>query len=345
MSNFSPQHALPLDTTGWLSRRVAVTGATGFLGYHLVRGLVRGGARVAALVRPTSQTVRLQAAGVSCHVASLTDAAEVATVCRGCEVLFHLAGAVDFEADWERFRLANVEATRGVLEGARRAGVRRVVHVSSIVAVGAAAEPRALDERARWTLGRLRVPYVTTKRQAEQIALDTSRPGFEVVVVNPACIIGPDDFTRSEFGTLCRRFWLGRAPVYFGGGNNFVDVRDVAVGMMAAAERGRPGERYILGGYNRSYTDFFTDLARTSGRTVPRFRLPTALAACVAWVNQRRQWRSGSRSYLTPGQARMLALYFYFDCTKARRELGYMPRPWRQTLTDTYAFWMPQRSA
>src|SRR5262249_52426375 len=158
-----------------------------------------------------------------------------------------------FGDDWQRFRRVNVEGTRRVLEAARMAGVRRVIHTSSIVAVGAAQRPVKLDETARWSLARLNVPYVTTKRMAEDLALATLGKGLEVVVVNPGCVVGPDDFSGSEFGTLCRRFWRGRVPVYFGGGNNFVDVRDVAAGHLLAAERGQVGQRYILGGINLPY--------------------------------------------------------------------------------------------
>src|SRR5262249_45753017 len=148
--------------------------------------------------------------------------------CQGSEFLFHLAGAVDFANDWERFQRVNVDGTRCVIEAARLAGVRRLVHTSSVVAVGASARPGFLDETAHWNLGDLHVPYVTTKHQAERLALAASQAKLEVIVVNPSCVVGPDDFSASEFGTLCRRFWRRRVPFYFGGGNNFVDVRDVA---------------------------------------------------------------------------------------------------------------------
>jgi dihydroflavonol-4-reductase len=177
------------------------------------------------------------------------------------------------------------------------------------------------------------------------LALAGSARDFDVVVVNPASVIGPEDHGRSEFGTLCRRFWRGRIPFHFGGGNNFVDVRDVAAGMLAAAERGRPGERYILGGVNRTHTAFFADMARAAGRLIPRFRLPAAVASFIAWANERMKPASGKRAYLSPAQARLLSLYFFFDTSKARRELGYAPRPWPATLADTHGFWMRGQAA
>ena len=188
------------------------------------------------------------------------------------------------------------------------------------------------------------MPYITSKRVAEQTALQESTSTLEVVVVNPASVIGPDDFAQSEFGTLCRRFWRGRIPFHFGGGNNFVDVRDVATGHLLAAERGRAGERYILGGVNRTYRDFFVDLARYSRRPVFRVGLPNAVAHVVAAINTRLT-RPERRPYLTIPQARILALFFFCRSDKAARDFGYRPRPWAQTLADTHAFWHRARSA
>jgi dihydroflavonol-4-reductase len=323
----------------WKGRAVAVTGATGFIGHHLALLLQEAGAEVTALVRGSSKCQRLAAAGIVCRVAPLEDLDALTAVCRGCEFIFHVAGAVDFESDWQRFETVNVEGTRHVLTAARRCGVRRLIHTSSIVAVAASDRPHCADETSSWNLARLKVPYVTTKRRAEEAALSASDRRLEVVAVNPACVIGPDDWSRSEFGTLCRRFWRGRIPFHFGGGANFVDVRDVARGHLLAAERGQAGQRYLLGGENRSYPAFFSELARVAGRPIFRLRLPNALATFLATLNASCRKRS-ARSYLTPAQVRVLSLYFYFDCSKAQDELGYRARPLRQTLRDTHAFWM-----
>jgi dihydroflavonol-4-reductase len=317
----------------WAGRRVVLTGATGFLGQHLAALLLRQGARLVALTRASSSTVRL--AGAECVVAPLDDLSALTRGCAGAEVVFHLAGAVDFGTDWPRFHAVNVRGTANVAAAARAAGVSRLVHTSSIVAVGASASPTVLDESAHWDLGRLRVPYVTTKRLAEEEALAA---GLDVVVVNPSCVLGPDDFTRSEFGTLCRRFWHGRLPFYSGAGSNFVDVRDVADGMLRAAQHGRAGQRYLLTGHNLTYDRFFGLLARTARRPIFRVRLPgpvaqlgARLAGCLA--------RPGKRPYLTPGQARLLERFFWFDAARAHRELGYRARPLTQTLHDTFSFW------
>src|SRR5262249_31353186 len=156
----------------------------------------------------------------------------------------------------------------------------------------------------------------------------------------PTSVVGPDDFTASAFGTLCKRFWRGRLPLHFGGGNNFVDVRDVATGHLLAAEHGRAGQRYLLGGTNRTFTAFFGDWARVARRPIPRLRMPDALGRMVAALAERFRKSRSSRPSLTPGQARMLSLFFFCNCSKARRELGYEARPLANTLQDAHAFWM-----
>lgn len=333
-------------------QHVAVTGATGFLGFHLVRKLVERGHDVTAIVRRSSDTSRLGDVRVavssdlnspSQHGQATQPATALAAAMsaltetlRGCDVIYHLAGAVDFGGDWERFYRVNVGGTRALLDAAQAAGVRRFVHCSSIVTVGATRRPVRLDETTRWNLDCVGVPYVTTKRQAETLALASDRPGFEVVVANLACLVGPDDFTASEFGTLCHRFWRGRIPIHFGGGNNFVDVRDAADGLIAAATHGRPGERYILGGVNRTMSAFFSELAKVAGRAIPRLRLPSGLGGVVALLKHD---RGRKRALLSPAQARLLPYFFFYECAKARRELGFLARPLSESLRDAHAFW------
>jgi dihydroflavonol-4-reductase len=200
------------------------------------------------------------------------------------------------------------------------------------------------DETSPWQLGPLRIPYVTTKRRAEELALATADAQLQVVVVNPACVIGPGDFSGSEFGVLCRRFWKRQVPFFFGGGNNFVDVRDVADGMLRAALLGESGQRYILGGSNLTFHAFFAELARAAGRPIFRLRLPGALVEPLARLSE--TWsRPGSRPTVSATQARLLSRFFFFDTGKARRQLGFRPRLLRDTLADAHHFWMRRRSA
>jgi dihydroflavonol-4-reductase len=306
--------------------------------------LVESGAAVTALVRGSSSRLRLQALGVRCVLAPLDDGPALVDGCRDADVVIHLAGAVDFGDSWDVCREVNIDGTRNLIAAARRAGVRRIVHTSSIVAVGARRDRTPLDESAAWNLGVLRVPYITTKREAEQLALSANTTGLEVVAVNPGCVIGPDDFTGSEFGTLCRRFWRGRVPFYFAGGSSFVDVRDVAAGILLAGQHGEPGTRYILAGHNRTHGQFFAELAGASERFLPRLPLPVAAGRAGAWLTARLQKRPDRRPYLSPAQSRLLGLYFFYDCRRAR-QIGYSVRPLAETLADAHTFWVGRPAA
>ncbi len=327
--------------TPYGNRTVALTGATGFVGWHLAVALCAAGADVVALHREGSDSARLRQIGVRTVVAPLTDVGALAAASRGADVLIHVAAAVDFAGDWELMRRVNVDGTRAVIEAARTAGVRRVVHLSSIAAVGASRWPEVQDETAAWTLKPLEVAYATTKREAELVALAANGRGLDVVVVNPGCVVGPDDFGGSEFGVLCKRFWRGHVPVHFAGGNNFVDVRDVAAGVLAAADRGQPGERYLLTGENRRWQTFFQELTRAAGRPIPRVTLPGWLAPPLSRLLSQR----GKRPALSTDNAKFVGWFFFFTNEKARRELGFAPRPLRDSLRDAFAFWQNNERA
>lgn len=334
-----------LNPQFWRDRPVAVTGATGFVGYHVARLLVSLGARVRALVRARSRTEHLERCAIEMVLAPLDCPEALVRALAGQDLVIHLAGAVHLREDWQGVWQTNVEGTRQILRAARETQVRRFVYVSSIVTIGATREPRLLDETTPWNLGHLRVPYVLSKRCAEELALAAARQGQDVVVVNPGSVIGPEDYTRSEFGVLCRRFWCGRLPLVFRGGSNFVDVRDVAEGIILAAQQGRSGCRYILGGTNRTWLDLFRDLARLSSWPIPRWYAPRSIAPIIAWLNTYCDQRRDKRPYLSPAQAELVSWFFFMSSQRAREELGYVPRPWVQTLRDTYQFWMAAQGA
>lgn len=324
--------------------RVAVTGATGFVGWHTVHELRQHNVEPIAIVRASSSISRLKESAITIRTAGLDSVDELTKVFAGCDAVFHLASAVDFAGDWPRFHETNVQGTANVLSAARAAGVRRVVHCSTIAAVGASLSPTKLDECAKWKLRHLRVPYITTKREAEELALAANDQQLEVVVVNPGSVIGPDDFAGSEFGLICWRFWRGRLSIHFGGGNCFVDVRDVAAGIRLAWQRGRAGERYILGGTNRSMSAFFAELSRVSPEPIPRWRLPSAIGPAIAGIERLFSRKKRPRAYLSDAQARLLPWFFYFDSGKAKREIGFAPRPLSVSLSDAFDFW-ERRSA
>src|SRR5262249_19863010 len=152
-------------------------------------------------------------------------------------------------------------------------------------------------------------------------------------------------FTGSEFGKICQRYWKGRLPFHFGGGNNFVDVRDVARGVRLAAERGRAGERYLVGGENPAYNKFFDQLRRAAGRFIPSIRLPNRLAPVLGLLSDRWYRRRSREPFLSRSRAAMMGLFFFFDSAKARQELGYETRPLAQSIVEAHEFWTPKRKA
>ncbi|MCS7166449.1 MAG: NAD-dependent epimerase/dehydratase family protein [Gemmatales bacterium] len=324
----------------WRDRPVAVTGATGFLGSHVCQLLVSLQARVRALIRPSSITRHLRGLDLELVVAPLDDEQLLVRALGGQDIILHLAGSVHFRNDWQSAWQTNVEGSRRLLEAASRARVRRIVYVSSIVTIGATREPHVLDESTPWNLSHVDVPYIQSKHFAEQLILGHAHRGWNIVVVNPGCIVGPDDYGHSEFGVLCRRFWHGRIPFVFRGGANFVDVRDVAQGVLLAAQWGRRGHRYILGGVNRTWLDFFRDLARLSPRPIPRMWMPTGLAPALALLGRFLDQRPGKRPYLSKAQAELISWFFFVSNQKASEELGYRVRSWQETIRDTYIFWM-----
>jgi dihydroflavonol-4-reductase len=325
------------DPAYWSGRRVCVTGGTGFLGYHLVKLLGEFGARVRvfALAPPADHPVR-QFKHAEVVAGDILDAAAVKSAVAGCSVVIHAAGIV---AVWgpsiARMWPVHVDGTRNVL--AAIDPHTRLIHTSSVVAVGASPTGGVLNEDSPFNLTQVKLAYVQAKRAAEELALQSDR---DVVVVNPGYLIGPEDFEQSVMGKLCHRFWRGRAPVAPPGGLNLVDVRDVAIGHLLVAERGQRGQRYILGGENLMYRDFMLAMADVAGMR-PRWlpRIPRPLFGLGALINEARGRLRGKEPYPSLAHARLNRYYWFHSSDRARLELGYEPRTVRQSLTDAYAWY------
>jgi dihydroflavonol-4-reductase len=301
-----------------------VTGATGFLGAHLVRALERLGHEVVSFSRKEGGDV--------------LDAERVHEVARGCDGAFHCAGKVsrDPGAAEELYRL-HVEGTKIVLDACARAGVKRVVvaSTSGTIAVSEEADRVATEEHpapvglvSRW-------PYYRAKLFAERAALERTRPGFDVVCVNPSLLLGPGDLRGSSTEDvrlfLEEAIWLVPA-----GGLSFVDARDAAEAMHLAMDHGRAGERYLVGACNLTVSAFFARLARVSGVQAPRVPMPRSRG--VARAGARWMQRLGSRIGLAapdPVSADMAQCFWYLDAGKAERELGWTARDPNETLHDT----------
>ncbi len=320
--------------------KTLVTGATGFIGSHVARALLERGDDVRAAVRATSKLDALAGLDVETVVAEATDRRALRRALRGVERVFHVAGSTDLRMSGEDLFRINVHGTRAVLEEALRAGVERVVHTSSVAAVGPAPEGGTVDERALWRAGDLGIPYVESKHEAEVEALRIAARGLAVVVVNPAHVLGPGDPHRSSTNVV-RRFMLRRIPAYVDGAINIVDVRDVAAGHLLADERGVPGERYILGNRNYTWDRLFADLARLSGIEAPAVKLPVTAALALAEAAA----RLPGRAPVTAVEIRSASHWWTYRSTKARRDLGFVTRPHEETVEATVADYREREGA
>lgn len=325
------------DPHYWAGRRVCVTGGTGFLGFQIAWQLLALGARVRVLaLEPAGPHPLLDEPRVQCFFGDVRDGAIVRRATADCQTIFHTAGVV---ADWgpglQKMHSVHVDGTRRVLESAAAGAC--VVHTSSVVTVGASRRPTALTEESPFNLEHLPVDYVHAKRAAERAALEAAARGSHLVVANPGYLVGPDDHERSVMGRFCVRFWKGRVPLAPAGGFNLVDVRDVAAGHLLAAEHGRPGRRYILGGENctlRRFMELLAEVADMRPRGLPA--LPRWAMNALAAVSELRAWATHKPPYPSFQQAHLNRYYWYYNSDRAARELGYHARPLKETLLDAH---------
>ncbi|MFL5894502.1 MAG: NAD-dependent epimerase/dehydratase family protein [Thermoleophilaceae bacterium] len=315
-----------------------VTGGTGFLGTAVVQALLDRGDDVRVMARSGALPPVLADGGVEVVRGDVLDRRAVRRALRGIERVFHTAGLTSLRAvDRERCFQVNVRGTKIVLEECLRAGVERVVHTSSASAVGPAPPRQAADETQLFTAGRLGIAYVNSKHEAEAEAMRLAAHGLPLVCVNPTFVLGPGDSHRSS-GALVRRYMLGRIPMYVPGGLNVVDVRDVADGHLRADRRGKVGERYILGGRNYNWDRLFADLGRLSGVAPPPLRLPGPVALRMVQAAEAARLPSP----VGVDEVKSASLWWTYKNAKARRELGFRPRPHEETLEQTVAWWLEQ---
>ncbi len=258
--------------------RTLVTGGSGFIGSHVARALAARGDELRLLLRRGARTEHLADLSYERVTGDITDRRAVRRAVKGADRVFHVAGTTSLRVrDHDRVFAINLGGTRNVLEAALDSGVERVVHTSSVAAIGPAPEGKTADETQPFTAGELGIAYVNSKHEAEVEALRFAARGLDVVCVNPTFVLGPDAPSLSSMG-LVRRFLMRQIPVYTDGALNIVDVRDIAAGHLLADEKGASGERYILGGRNFTLQRLFADLARISGASPPALRLPAPMA-------------------------------------------------------------------
>ena len=318
-----------------------VTGATGHLGNVLVRELLRRGKRVRALVEPEDEARALAGLDVELVRGDVLRPETLPAAFAGTDVLFHLAGVVSISSlDIEAVRTVNVDGTRNVVTAARRAGVRRLVYTSSVHALTEPGKGGVLTEEAGYDPALAPGDYGKAKAAASRIVLDAVRDGMDAVIVNPVYVLGPYDYRLSEIGEVMLMFSRFPVPAGMDGCYDFIDVRDVAVGHVVAAERGRKGESYLLSGERMTVRELMRILAGLAGRKPPRVFLPLQIAAGLAAFAPIFEKVTRRRALLTPYAVHTLAVDFEIRDRKAREELGHAPRPVEQTLRDAWAWMM-----
>jgi dihydroflavonol-4-reductase len=320
---------------------VLVTGGTGFVGANLVRELARAGARVRVLARPGGDRRALAGLAVEIAEGDLLDRASLARAVAGADTVYHVAA--DYRL-WARdprelFR-ANVEGTRAILEACGDAGVRRVVYTSTVGALGIPADGTPGTEETPVSVADMVGPYKTSKFFAERVAVEFARRGLSVVIVNPSAPIGPWDVKPTPTGRMVLDFMRGRMFATVDTGLNVVHVRDVARGHLLAAERGRVGERYILGHArgNLSLAEIGRLLAEITGRPGPRLRVPYAVAWCGAACTEAVARLTGRPPAVPLTAVRMARKRMYFSPAKAVRELALPQTDPREALRDAVAW-------
>jgi dihydroflavonol-4-reductase len=317
-----------------------VTGASGFVGWHVARLLLERGHRVRALVRPASVIPDLAVERVT---GDLRDPQSLERAVAGCGLVFHVAA--DYRL-WSKhpsdLYASNVEGTRNMLAAAQAAGVERFIYTSTVGCIGV--PPGGVgDENQPVSLDSMAGAYKRSKFMAEQTALEFARGGFPVVIVNPTAPMGDRDFKPTPTGQIVLDFLNGAIPAYIDTGLNVVHVRDVALGHLLACEHGRIGERYILGSENMTLAEILKQLAAITGRKAPTVELPYFVAWTAGVVTTVWAQLTGMPPRAPLEAVRMAKKKMWVSHEKAARELGYAPVPAREALSDAVAWFEEMR--
>jgi dihydroflavonol-4-reductase len=315
-------------------RKILVTGGSGFIGSVVVRTLIKEGAQVRCLLRPTSKLDRL--AGVSYERAEgdVRDLGSIQKALAGCDGVIHLAGLSAWDLiDSPAMKEVTEEGTRNLLQASRGAGIKKFVFVSSATAINASDEPRVFDETAPFELGGSGLNYAIHKHAAEQMCLVFAAEGLPVVIVNPTEVYGPNDTDLITAGNLID-FAKSSPVLVCAGGTSVAYVDDVALGAVRAFERGRPGERYILGGENMKIKDLAAVTLELLGQKKRIMSLPNSVLRGVA----KGALGLGIPVPFNPRVIPYATRYWFVDSSKATRELGVTFRSAREALAPTLAW-------
>jgi dihydroflavonol-4-reductase len=325
---------------------ILVTGATGHIGNVLVRKLLAQGEKVRALIWLGEDTTPLKGLDAEQVVGDVLDPASLEPAMCGVETVYHLAGIISIMPGKNPFVWkVNVEGTRNVLEAARKAGIRRLIYTSSIHAIARAPYGVIMDESLGYDQNN---PYGEYDRSKAAASLEVQKAvarGLDAVIVCPTGVIGPYDFRGSEMGEVIRCASEAQTMLYVEGAYDFVDVRDVADGLIAANKHGRKGESYILSGQKLSVSYMLETVREVTGKAFARIKIPFSLAE---WAARYTPWyyeRTKSKPRFTPYSLEVLQSNSNISSKKALKELGYKPRPVYESIADTVRWFLENRRA
>ena len=317
---------------------ILITGATGFLGYHVAKKLNAAGVRPRVLELRDGKPEVLDKLDVERCAGYLDDPGAMRAACAGVGTLIHLAFKVSVGSGAklvEEMERINISGTRVLLETAAASGVKRAVVAGSALAVGVNKKPQPLDESANWAEHAFDLRYATMRRQAELNALAHASSTFAVSTVCPAFTFGPDDPVGAPANKLVESLITGKLRFTLPVGFGCLDVRDFASGVVLAAERGRSGQRYLLSGENVTTNQLLEQAASIAGVRAPRFKPPMLLVRTLVGALEVISSIRGKPAPITREVLQVVGRYAWYDTTKARTELGWTPRPLRETLEDT----------
>ncbi|RJP18688.1 MAG: NAD-dependent epimerase/dehydratase family protein [Candidatus Abyssobacteria bacterium SURF_5] len=317
-----------------------VAGGSGYIGSAVVRELLSGNKnKVKVLVRPTDDLRNLDGLDVELVHGDITDYHSVLAALDGCDRAFHLAAIYAIWLPDPRLMYwVNVQGTRTVLEACRQKKIKKVVYTSSVAALGAHGKDRPATESVQFNLWHTKDHYYISKYRAEQVALDFFRRGLPVVIVNPTNPCGPRDIAPTPNGQLIINIIKGKLPGYVDGGINVSDIDDTAKGHVLAMEKGKPGEKYVLGNTNVSVKEYFDLIAQIGGGKSPSIRIPRSVAVSSGYLYELLSAVTKKPPVTTSAWVRVGSEYSFWDSSKAVRELGMPQTPIRDSIGRAIAW-------
>ncbi len=314
--------------------KVFITGASGFLGTNIVHQCLEENWKVVAYSLPGPDTRYIEHPSVTIAHGDVCDYDSLCKHMKGVDAVIHTAGDTSFwKKRFDRQRKTNVEGPRTVMEAALQCGVKRVVHTSTVDALGFNPDGLADENWPNYNYGGWGYNYADTKREGEALALSYPDKGLDVVVINPGSMIGPNDHTL-QFGRLFADLRDGKIPAVLPGGAPWAHVSEVARGHIAAIKKGKPGERYICGGINETYRYVFDCIASAVGAKAPRFTMTPWMTVAYGYLMEFISNFTREPPDLNPGQARYMSVFPKYDSSKAERELGFKLVPIEDMVSD-----------